>query len=50
MQGRSKLLAVQWLGLSVQVRVKVRARMGNEFYYSFSALKSDKHLCLALPA
>ena len=43
----SKLVVVYWLGLSVQVRVKVRAR--DRKWIFFSVLKSDEHLCLAFP-
>ena len=45
MHGRSNLLVVQWLGLSVQVRVRVRARDGKWvlFLLFFSTLTSDKH-------
>ena len=51
MHSRSNLLGVKWLGLSVTIRVRVRAGDREWIsFFSFSLLKSDEHLCLALLA
>ena len=51
MLGRSKLLVVYWLGLSIQARVRARDRKRNFILLFFvSILKSDEHRCLALQA
>ena len=46
MHGLPKLLVVQWFGLSIVVRVRVRARDREWIFHCFFFLLSDKHLCV----
>ena len=46
-RNRQQCLVAEWLGLTVAVRVKVRARArGCIFSLFFFCVESDEHLCL----
>ena len=49
-RSRQQFLVAEWLGLSVTIRVRVRAKAGEcdfSILFFFFCVKSDKHLCLA---